>query len=58
VYHLVIHRAVDSVPAFPTSGLSEAKIYQLYPQVEHDAIDDALDLERQLRENLHPAVAA
>jgi uncharacterized protein (DUF433 family) len=39
-------------------GVSEAKIYQLYPHVDHDAIDDALDLERQLRENLHPVVAA
>jgi uncharacterized protein (DUF433 family) len=56
----VAHTRLESqaLGALATSGLSDAKIYQLYPQVEHDAIDDALDLERQLRENLHPAVAA
>ena len=56
----VAHTRLESqaLGALATSGLSLAKIYQLYPQVEHDAIDDALDLERQLQENLHPAVAA
>ncbi|MBV9817027.1 MAG: hypothetical protein JOZ07_01600 [Solirubrobacterales bacterium] len=44
--------------ALANSGLSEAKIYQLYPLVAPDAIDDALDLERQLEQNLRPAIAA
>ncbi len=40
------------------SGLEQAKIYQLYPDIERAAIEDALDLERQLAQNLHPALAA
>jgi hypothetical protein len=39
-------------------ALAEAKIYRLYPDVEPAAIEDALDLERQLAQNLHPALAA
>jgi uncharacterized protein (DUF433 family) len=56
----VAHTRLESqaLGALAVSGLSEAKIYELYPQVEQDAIDDALDLERQLRDNLHLAVAA
>lgn len=42
----------------PESGLEQAKIYQLYPDVDRAAIEDALDLERQLAQNLHPALAA
>jgi hypothetical protein len=38
--------------------LPQAKIYRLYPEVEPAAIDDALDLERQLACNLHPLLAA
>jgi hypothetical protein len=40
------------------SGPPEAKIYRLYPDVEPPAIDDALDLERQVEQNLRPALAA
>lgn len=38
----------QSVAARTTSGLSTNKIYQLYPDVGHRAIDQAIDLERQL----------
>lgn len=34
------------------------KIYGLYPDVDPPAIDDALDLERQLARNLRPLIAA
>jgi uncharacterized protein (DUF433 family) len=48
----------QALGALAASGLSSAKIYRLYPDVEPAAIDDALDLERQLAQNLHPAAAA
>lgn len=56
----VVHTRLESqaLGALANSGLSEAKIYRLYPQVAPDAIDDALDLERQLAHNLRPAIAA
>jgi hypothetical protein len=34
--------------------LPTAKIYRLYPDGEPAAIDDAIDLERQLASNLGP----
>jgi uncharacterized protein (DUF433 family) len=48
----------QALGALAASGLLEAKIYRLYPDVEPPAIDDALDLERQLEQNLRPALAA
>jgi uncharacterized protein (DUF433 family) len=56
----VVHTRLESqaLGALANSGLSDAKIYRLYPQVAPDAIDDALDLERQLAHNLRPAIAA
>jgi uncharacterized protein (DUF433 family) len=56
----VVHTRLESqaVGALAASGLPDAKIYRLYPDVEHSAIDDALDLERQLEQNLRPAIAA
>lgn len=56
----VVHTRLESqaLGALAESGLPGAKIYRLYPDVDRDAIEDALDLERQLAENLRPAVAA
>ncbi len=56
----VAHTRLESqaVGALATSGLPQAKIYRLYPDIEPRAIDDALDLERQLEQNLRPALAA
>jgi uncharacterized protein (DUF433 family) len=56
----VVHTRLESqaLGALAASGLPEAKIYRLYPDVEPRAIDDALDLERQLEQNLRPALAA
>ena len=56
----VVHTRLESqaVAALAISGLAEAKIYRLYPQIAPDAIEDALDLERQLAQNLRPAIAA
>lgn len=56
----VVHTRLESqaLGALSTSGLSEAKIYRLYPNVDPQAINDALDLERQLQQNLQPALAA
>lgn len=56
----VTHTRLESqaLGALADSGLTEAKIYSLYPQIDHEAIDDALDLERQLARNLRPLVAA
>jgi uncharacterized protein (DUF433 family) len=53
----VVHTRLESqaLGALATSGLAQAKIYRLYPDVEHAAINDALDLERQLSKNLRPA---
>jgi uncharacterized protein (DUF433 family) len=55
-----VHTRLESqaIGALASSGLSEAKIYRLYPDVKPRAIDDALDLERQLEQNLRPALAA
>ena len=56
----VVHTRLESqaLGALAVSGLGPDKIYRLYPDVEHAAIDDALDLERQLARNLQPALAA
>lgn len=48
----------QALGALADSGLAETKIYRLYPDVDAQAIDDALDLERQLAANLRPAMAA
>jgi uncharacterized protein (DUF433 family) len=42
----------QAVGALTASGLPTAKIYQLYPEVDHPALDQAIDLERQLAGNL------
>jgi uncharacterized protein (DUF433 family) len=56
----VVHTRLESqaLGALADSGLDQAKIYRLYPDVEPAAIEDALDLERQLARNLRHAVAA
>jgi uncharacterized protein (DUF433 family) len=56
----VAHTRLESqaLGALADSGLAQAKIYRLYPDVERAAIEDALDLERQLTQNLRPALAA
>jgi uncharacterized protein (DUF433 family) len=56
----VVHTRLESqaLGALAESGLARAKIYCLYPDVEPAAIEDALDLERQLAQNLRHAVAA
>jgi uncharacterized protein (DUF433 family) len=56
----VVHTRLESqaLGALADSGLPQAKIYRLYPDIEPQAIEDALDLERQLAKNLHPALAA
>jgi uncharacterized protein (DUF433 family) len=56
----VAHTRLESqaVGALALSGLTDAKIYRLYPDIEPRALDDALDLEQQLARNLRPVVAA
>jgi uncharacterized protein (DUF433 family) len=56
----VVHTRLESqvLGALADSGLGQAKIYRLYPDVEPAAIEDALDLERQLARNLRAAIAA
>jgi uncharacterized protein (DUF433 family) len=56
----VAHTRLESqaLGALADSGLPEAKIYRLYPEIEPAAINDALDLERQLTRNLRPLLAA
>jgi uncharacterized protein (DUF433 family) len=55
----VAHTRLESqaLGALASGGLPDAKIYQLYPRVDRTAIDDALDLERQLARNLRPIAA-
>jgi uncharacterized protein (DUF433 family) len=48
----------QALGALAEGGLPKAKICRLYPDIEPEAIDDALDLERQLAQNLHLALAA
>lgn len=45
----------QALSALSTRGLEEGRIYELYPSVQRAAIDDALDLERQLLRNLSVA---
>jgi uncharacterized protein (DUF433 family) len=56
----VAHTRLESqaLGALAASGLPSAKIYRLYPDIEQRAIDDALDLERQLARNLSSPIAA
>ncbi len=56
----IVHTRLESqaLGALAEGGLGPAKIYRLYPDVEPAAIEDALDLERQLAQNLRPALAA
>lgn len=56
----IVHTRLESqaLGALADSGLEHAKIYRLYPDVKPAAIEDALDLERQLAQNLRPALAA
>lgn len=53
----VVHTRLESqaIGGLARAGLPTAKIYRLYPNVERPAIDDALDLERQLASNLSAA---
>jgi uncharacterized protein (DUF433 family) len=55
----VVHTRLESqaLGALAESGLPSAKIYRLYPDIEHSAIDEALDLEQQLARNLRPVAA-
>lgn len=55
----VAHTRLESqaLGALDASGLDGATIYQLYPSVDRQAIDDALDLERQLARNLRHVAA-
>ncbi len=55
----VAHTRLESqaIAALDVRGLPVAKIYRLYPEVSHEAIDEALDLEAQLRRNLQPIAA-
>jgi len=55
----VVHTRLESqaLGALADSGLPSAKIYRLYPDIERPAIDEALDLERQLAHNLRPVAA-
>jgi uncharacterized protein (DUF433 family) len=56
----VVHTRLESqaLGTLADSGLEQAKIYRLYPDVDRAAIEDALALERQLAQNLRPALAA
>ncbi len=56
----VAHTRLESqaLGALADSGLAQEKIYRLYPDIEPAAIEDALDLERQLSQNLQPVLAA
>jgi uncharacterized protein (DUF433 family) len=55
----VLHTRLESqaIAALDQRGLPTAKIYRLYPEVSPEAIDDAIDLEAQLRRNLQPLAA-
>lgn len=55
----VVHTRLESqaLGALVESGLPSAKVYRLYPAIERSAIDEALDLEKQLARNLRPVAA-
>jgi uncharacterized protein (DUF433 family) len=48
----------EALGALADAGLPAAKIYELYPDIDRPAINDALDLERQLARNLGRELAA
>lgn len=48
----------QALGALAAGGLDRAKILRLYPDIDHESVDQALDLERQLAHNLQPALAA
>lgn len=48
----------QALGALAQGGLPTARIYELYPQVQHAAIDEAISLEQQITRNVHPAFAA
>lgn len=52
----ILHTRLESqaLAALEVRGLPIAKIYELYPEVAPELIDEAIDLETQLRHNLHP----
>ncbi len=47
----------QALAALARRGVEDAKIYRLYPIAPQEAIDQALDLERQLRRNLTATAA-
>jgi uncharacterized protein (DUF433 family) len=53
------HTRLESkaVGALATRGMDTAKIYKLYPRFSKAAIRQAIDLEAQLKQNLHPVAA-
>jgi uncharacterized protein (DUF433 family) len=55
----VVHTRLESqaLGGLADSGLPNAKIYRLYPDIDRSAIDEALDLEDQLEHNLRPIAA-
>lgn len=56
----IAHTRLESqaLGALAGSGLARDKILRLYPDVDSESVDQALDLERQLAHNLQPALAA
>ncbi len=50
----IAHTRVESqsIAALTASGLATAKVYELYPDIDRPAIDQAIDLEQQLASNL------
>lgn len=56
----IAHTRLESqaLGALAESGLARDKILRLYPDVDPESVDQALDLERQLTHNLRPALAA
>jgi uncharacterized protein (DUF433 family) len=55
----VAHTRLESqaLGSLADSGLASATIYELYPDIERQSIDEAIDLERQLAHNLRPIAA-
>jgi len=47
----------QALAALARRGVEQEKIYRLYPIARREAIDQALDLEQQLRRNLSAAAA-
>lgn len=47
----------EALAAIAERGIVKQQIYQLYPGFDHEAIDEALDLEAQLARNLRPLSA-